>query len=687
MDIHNTEHTFLASFFSDETERFRTPAEPVPGQKVTVRLRGPKSVNGAKVTLALGDSTEIIMRRNDYGQHFSLYEATFTCPEGVVSYRFRIEYRRRVYICQKDGTKQLRAGECIDTHLDFRFFPGFHTPRWARGAVQYQIFPDRFRNGDKSNDVEDGEYSYNHQHVRRIADWDKPPAEDDYRCFYGGDLRGIMDKLDYLQDLGVEVIYLNPIFLSPSSHKYDTQDYEHVDPHFGVIEEDHDLPLEHSEMHNGFARKYISRVLSEVNATKTDALFAEFCAELHKRGMRVILDGVFNHCGSFHLWMDREGIYKEKPGYAPGAYQSEDSPYRDFFHFTDKAPGYEAWWGVDTLPKLYYENSRNLWEAVFSIAEKWLKPPYSIDGWRLDVAADLGHSLELNHAFWREFRNRVKAVNPEAVIIAEHYGNPETWLEGDQWDTVMNYDAFMDPVSFFLTGMEKHSDGIREDLYQDGEQFFATMQKRMASFQWNSLQCAMNELSNHDHSRFLTRTNRTVGRTHTLGPEAAEKGIDKAVLREAVVIQMTWPGAPTIYYGDEAGLVGWTDPDNRRGYPWGREDTELIDLHRSLIALRHDLPVLRTGSIVRLGAGHGWISYSRFDGEQCIVVVCNNGLEECTMSLDVWKADAADGDRFVQIFRTDQEGHSCKELPSGEVRHGKLYLSVMPQSTLILRRA
>ena len=681
MEKTNISDTLLSACFSDETERFRSPAEPEPGDTVTVRLRAPEA---CVCHLLTGDGAEVPMRPAGRDGCFALYEASFPCPETPLSYRFRAEAGGVTVLCQRDGAK---APEQAEGALDFRVLPGFHTPAWAKGAVQYQIFPERFRNGDKTNDVIDGEYSYNRRHVRTIPDWLAPPETDDYRCFYGGDLAGILEKLDYLQGLGVEVLYLNPIFLAPSSHKYDTQDYEHIDPHFGVVEEDVRLPLQSWEMHNGYARTYITRVLSRRNLARSDELFARLCRELHERGMRIILDGVFNHCGSFHRWMDREGIYLDKPGYAVGAFQSEDSPYRGFFRFTEKEPGYEAWWGLETLPKLCYEDSRTLCEAIFSVAEKWLRPPYSIDGWRLDVAADLGHSPEANHAFWQEFRRRVKAVNPEALIVAEHYGDPEPWLRGNEWDSVMNYDAFMDPVTYFLTGMEKHSDGVREELYQDGAQFFAAMHKAMARMSWSSLQCAMNELSNHDHSRFLTRTNRTVGRLQTLGAAAAEKGTEKAVLREAVVIQMTWPGAPTVYYGDEAGLAGWTDPDNRRCYPWGAEDEELIELHRSLIALREREAVLRTGSLVPLGAGRGWIAYARFDGERCAAVACNNALEARTLTLDLRRAGVQDGARFVRVCRTDAVGHCDAREDAGIVTGGQLRLTLPPRSAAILRNA
>lgn len=677
MNKEKNETDILSVFFSDETELFRTPAEPEMGDKVRVRIRVPRCEEKISVFLYVNGNSATEAKKAEKSENYDIYEAKFICESGTNLYHFEICLNGETYLYNKAGLLKKQENERIDSSFEFRFTSGFHIPLWAQGAVQYQIFPDRFFNGDPSNDVEDSEYSYNHRHIKSIKDWNYPPEIDDYRNFYGGDISGIIKKLDYLEDLGVEVIYLNPIFLSPSSHKYDTQDYEHIDPHFGVIEDDADLPLKDWEHHNGYARRYIKRTLSKNNLEKSDALFARLCGELHKRGMKIILDGVFNHCGSFHRWMDKEGIYREKPGYLPGAFQDVNSPYREFFHFTDEKPGFEAWWGVESLPKLCYEKSQRLCEEIFSVAQKWLKPPYSIDGWRLDVAADLGYSEEFNHKFWKEFRRRVKAVNPDAVIIAEHYGNPEKWLEGDEWDSVMNYDAFMEPVSFFLTGVDKHSDKKRDDLFRNGEAFFDTMKKNMARFQESSLLSAMNELSNHDHSRFLTRTNRTVGRLQSKGSAAASEGIDKAIFRQAVVIQMTWPGAPTVYYADEAGQVGWTDPDNRRTYPWGKEDTSLIDMHKALINLHKSHTCLRRGSIVKLGCGYGWIAYARFDKSDGVIVVCNNNDEEILASLDLTKAGIKSGDRLIKRFTTQNNGWEItnEKIADFDVKNFKITVS------------
>ena len=389
--------------------------------------------------------------------------------------------------------------------------------------------------------------------------------------------------------------------------------------------------------------------------------------EIHKRGMKIILDGVFNHCGSFNKWMDREQIYENQEGYEKGAYISADSPYRSFFHFYDQNqwpynPAYDGWWAHDTLPKLNYEESPELYEYILNVARKWVSPPFNADGWRLDVAADLGHSNEFNHKFWKDFRNAVKEANSNAIILAEHYGDPRGWLQGDEWDTIMNYDAFMEPLTWFLTGMEKHSDDFRGDLLGNADFFESTMKTHMASMLQPSLETSMNELSNHDHSRFLTRTNHQVGRVNYLGSEAAERNVNKAVLREAVVMQMTWPGAPTIYYGDEAGVCGFTDPDNRRTYPWGKEDRELIAFHKDMIAIHKKYRVLTSGSLKFLVKAYQGLSYARFSKNEQIIVAINNSEEAMQMEIPVWEAGVSRSPdcQLLQLLCTHNEGYTVR---------------------------
>lgn len=669
------------ALFADETYSYRKPAEPKAGETVTFRFRtGKKNVEG--VILHIGEQ-EIAMRVASQDELFDYYECKAQMGEERICYYFQIKKGGRSCYYNKKGVTWER-----EAFFDFCIMPGFSTPDWAKGAVFYQIYTDRFYNGDPTNDVMDNEYVYIKEPVKKVNDWNRYPAAMDVREFYGGDLQGVIDKLDYLKDLGVDVLYFNPLFVSPSNHKYDSQDYDYVDPHLGVILEDYGNTVLNSETPNSQTTRYINRVTNKKNLEASNQLLIHLVEEAHKRGMKVILDGVFNHCGSFNKWMDRECIYEHQIGYEKGAFIDEKSPYRSFFRFFDHGTwpyneAYDGWWGHDTLPKLNYEESPKLFEYIMRIAKKWVSPPFNCDGWRLDVAADLGRSMDYNHYFWKEFRKAVKEANPNALILAEHYGDPGAWLQGDQWDSVMNYDAFMEPITWFLTGMEKHSDEKRPELIGDSEAFFSAMTYHMSRYHGASLQVAMNELSNHDHSRFLTRTNGTVGRTATMGPEAANQNVNKAVFREAVLMQMTWPGAPTLYYGDEAGLCGWTDPDNRRTYPWGKEDKALIQYHKDLIRIHKEHEALMKGSIKFLTGGKGYLSYGRFTEQEKIVVAVNNGTEPVEIEIPVWELGVLDGTSMKQFVLSYEENYTL-QADTYDVKEGYIKIMMPMHSGIIL---
>ena len=644
------------ALFCDGTEGYVYPPEPKESELVTFRFRTAKD-DVDRVGLVTSADTYVMEKECTQGE-FDYY--TFETRLGEEPFRYCFEVQ--------SGTEKYYYGRCgisreILEYYNFVVVPGFSTPDWAKGAVMYQIFTDRFYNGDKSNDVETNEYYYIGDYSQRVTNWDKYPANMGVREFYGGDLQGVMDKLDYLQDLGVEVVYFNPLFVSPSNHKYDIQDYDYIDPHYGKIVDDGGEVLPNGVTDNSQATKYKKRTTGLKNLEASNELFIKLVEELHRRGMKVILDGVFNHCGSFNKWMDRERIYEGEEDYEPGAYVSADSPYRSYFRFFKEGPenwpyngNYDGWWGHDTLPKLNYEDSVKLENYILYIGRKWVSPPYNVDGWRLDVAADLGRSNEYNHEFWQKFRRAVKDANPNALILAEHYGDPSDWLKGDEWDTVMNYDAFMEPVTWFLTGMEKHSDEAREELLGNIDNFIGSMAHHMSNMLTPSLQVAMNELSNHDHSRFLTRTNHMVGRVEHLGPEAANEYVNKAVMREAVVMQMTWVGAPTVYYGDEAGVCGFTDPDNRRTYPWGHEDQELIAFHKEAIRIHKEHPALKTGSLKILGGEENILSYARFKGHDRIIVVINNRSERAEVKVPVWEAEIPIKCRMKRLLYSYKDG-------------------------------
>jgi len=672
-----------AALFCDGTEGYVYPPEPKENELVTFRFRTAKD-DADRVGLVTSADTYVMEKECTQGE-FDYY--TFETRLGEEPFRYCFEVQ--------SGTEKYYYGRCgisreILEYYNFVVVPGFSTPDWAKGAVMYQIFTDRFYNGDKSNDVETNEYYYIGDYSQRVTNWNKYPANMGVREFYGGDLQGVMDKLDYLQDLGVEVVYFNPLFVSPSNHKYDIQDYDYIDPHYGKIVDDGGEVLPNGVTDNSQATKYKKRTTGLKNLEASNESFIKLVEELHRRGMKVILDGVFNHCGSFNKWMDRERIYEGEEDYEPGAYVSADSPYRSYFRFFKEGPenwpyngNYDGWWGHDTLPKLNYEDSVKLENYILYIGRKWVSPPYNVDGWRLDVAADLGRSNEYNHEFWQKFRRAVKDANPNALILAEHYGDPSDWLKGDEWDTVMNYDAFMEPVTWFLTGMEKHSDEAREELLGNIDNFIGSMAHHMSNMLTPSLQVAMNELSNHDHSRFLTRTNHMVGRVEHLGPEAANEYVNKAVMREAVVMQMTWVGAPTVYYGDEAGVCGFTDPDNRRTYPWGHEDQELIAFHKEAIRIHKEHPALKTGSLKILGGEENILSYARFKGHDRIIVVINNRSERAEVKVPVWEAEIPIKCRMKRLLYSYKDGYTT-EYEEYLVEDGEVVANMGPHSALVL---
>ena len=636
------------SVFSDETEDYRFPLEPTSKDNIVIKIR--IAAGDAEKVFFVTDDEKIRMRNNSTDGKFDYYKIVVLASDENFRYYFEIVKNGEVYYYSKLGVSRE-----ILRYADFSVIKNFKTPYWSRGAVMYQIYVDRFCSGDCTNNVKTNEYMYLGLKVSFRSDWDRYPTSEDIRNFYGGDLQGVINKLPYLKELGVEAIYFNPIFVSPSNHKYDIQDYDHIDPHIGRIVADGGRVLNGNEYSNANASMYKKRTTDIRNLEASDNLFKELVEEAHKMGIKVILDGVYNHCGAFNKWLDRERLYEDTG--IKGAYHYPTSPYRDYFVWKDKSEdawpdneSYAGWWDFPNHPKLNYEDSDELMNDIMKSAKKWVSPPFNADGWRIDVAADLGQSEAFNHYFWREFRKNIKGANKEAVILAEHYGDALAWLDGTQWDTIMNYDAFMEPVSYFFTGMEKHSDSFNGDLYNSGYAFANTMVQKMARLPRQALFSSMNQLSNHDHSRFLTRTNMTVGRVHTSGSESAGDNINIDVMKEAVLMQFTWVGSPTVYYGDEAGVVGWTDPDNRRTYPWGKENTDLISFHKDAIALRKKYKVFNDGSTMFLNEDTGIISYARFNRSKKMVVIFNNNKEEREIIVPVWRTGIKDTVSFKEVF-------------------------------------
>lgn len=420
----------------------------------------------------------------------------------------------------------------------------FTVPEWVKDAVFYQIFPERFANGDSSNDP------------KETQPWGGTPLRDN---FFGGDLQGVIDHLDHLTELGVNAIYFTPLFAATTNHKYDTEDYMRVDPQFGDVET---------------VKKLVS-----------------LC---HGRGIRVLLDAVFNHSGrTFAPFIDL-------------LENGEKSPYRDWFHIhkfpiavENGIPTYDTFAFEPLMPKLNTENSE-VKEYLLKVAEYWIKE-VGIDGWRLDVAN------EVDHQFWREFRQVVKRANPEAYILGEIWHESSPWLMGDQFDAVMNYPFTNAVLDFFVEGAG------------DARNFANAIGKQFSRYPRQANEVAFNLLDSHDTARLLTR---------------CDGNIDKMKL--AVQFQFTYTGTPCIYYGDEIGMTGGHDPDCRKCMEWdeSKQDQGLFTFYQELIALRLKYSALRTGKLAFLSAEAGSTSlvYTREDESDKLVIFMNNSDKPQTVT-------------------------------------------------------
>ena len=444
------------------------------------------------------------------------------------------------------------------------------TPEWVKDAVFYQIFPDRFARSeavDKPSNLEP---------------WDAPPT---HRGFKGGNLLGVMERLGYLQELGITAIYLNPIFQSTANHRYHTHDYYRVDPILG-------------------GNQALRQLLDAA----------------HARNIRVVLDGVFNHASRGFFQFNH--LLENGP----------QSPYLDWFHAdawplhpydASKPANYRGWWSNRELPKLN-TSTPAVRRFILDVAQHWIE--FGVDGWRLDVPEEID-----DPPFWREFRRRVKTANPEAYLVGEIWHPAQAWLQGDQFDAVMNYPVTRACLGFF--GGERLDTRPKPGGYAlrplEAAEFGQQIDEALALYDWEVTTAQLNLLGSHDTPRFLTLV-----------------GGERGRLELATLFLMTFPGAPCVYYGDEVGMQGGDEPACRGGFPWDRSrwDRELHDLFKRAIRLRHDHPALRRGRFQSLQAADGVYAFLRQLDDEALLVVLN----------------AAAGPRVVQL-RT--AGH----LPDGAV--------------------
>jgi len=434
------------------------------------------------------------------------------------------------------------------------------TPEWVQDAVFYQIFPDRFARSSRAPTGVN------------LESWNSPPTT---YGFKGGDLDGIIEHLDYLEDLGVTALYLNPIFRSTANHRYHTHDYYQVDPLLGG---------------NG--------------------AFDRLLVAAHRAGMRVILDGVFNHAS--------RGFYQ----FSSILENGDSSPYRDWFHvyswppnpYGPGDPGYDSWWGHPALPK-FNTASFEVREFLWDVGQYWIER--GIDGWRLDVPNEID-----DDAFWQEFRRRVKAANGDAYIVGEIWGDAARWLQGDQFDAVMNYPLTRACLGFFagqtLNRNALDAGGLEGIEMLDGGSFAAEIATLLARYVPEITRSQLNLLGSHDTPRALTSA-----------------GGDESAIRLALLFLMTYPGAPCIYYGDEIGMTGGPDPGCRGSFHWDPAgwNESLRAYVKQCVALRHTYPALRRGTFENFVVGGNLYAFIRTLGDTRAIVAFNVGPERVQWSL------------------------------------------------------
>ncbi len=593
-----------AQMFDSRDSRYRAPFGAVEaGEEIHFRVCLPRTLDCRAVRLQIARDGEAAA---DWGLFWCGMEGdAHECWEchyapaapGLYFYRFELEtaHGTRVLVRCPDGSARL-SETGGDRWQITAYSPALRTPDWLPGGVFYQIFPDRFAaDGAEKADVPA-------DRVRR-TDWGGEPVwrpdeagqvrNNDY---FGGSLRGITERLPYLQSLGVTCLYLNPVFEAHSNHRYDTADYERIDPLLG-----------------------------------DEADLRTLCREAAACGIRVILDGVFSHTGADSRYFNRFGRY---PG--TGAWQSPDSPFAAWYSFSEWPDKYAAWWDFPNLPEVR-ETCPSFMEYIngtAGIVRRWLAAGAA--GWRLDVAD------ELPDEFLDALRTAAKAEKPDALVLGEvwedasnkqSYGHRRRYLLGDQLDSVMNY-PFANAIYAFLKG-------------EPADAFFAAVGDILEHYPPAVIRVLMNPLGTHDTARALTvlagepagRRGREWQAAQRLSPAERERGV--RLLRLASALQFCLPGVPCIYYGDEAGMEGYRDPFNRGCYPWGGEDDRLLAWYRALGALRRRSPVLREGKLARVPAPEGVVAFTREGAASALLCAVNRTEAPLTLSLPARFAEAA----------------------------------------------
>lgn len=545
------------------------------------------SVDKMYVFIRLGDvSTPVEMRFEKSENGFSVYTADYVFDAaGIYYYRFEMRNRDGVWYYGRGENGESVCGENLPEWQLTVYKSTYKTPDFAKGNIIYHIFVDRFNRADGVKTKRKYRLHESFSESPEVVSADGKYYADD---FFGGNFNGIREKLDYLEELGVGIIYLSPIFKAYSNHRYDTGDYLKVD---------------------------------ELLGTEDD--FKRLLDAAHEKGMKIILDGVFNHSGADSLYFNKFGTYDSL-----GAYQSKSSPYYDWYYFKKFPDEYACWWGCDNVPDLNKSNNdyRALVFGKNGVVEKWQK--LGADGWRLDVVD------ELPIDFVNLLVKKIKSVNKDALVIGEvwedastkvSYGELRPYLLGDQLDGTMNYPFMNAIIAYVRDGDEK--------FFKD------TVQSILENYPKETVYCLMNSLGTHDTVRIINALSdvRAHGwsKTHKLGYKLPDSEYEKAKkkLYLASVLQFTLPGIPSIFYGDEAGLQGFDDPINRRPYPWGSEDKEILDHYRKLGRIRRENRAVFSGGF-NMRDENGLVAYERAGGDDEILIAVNAGADDKTLIIN-----------------------------------------------------
>lgn len=594
---------WLESVYSDGSALFVSNPQPKLGEKVTVRIRmyADAPVRHIFLRCAPNGGERVLKMEREKVEHGLAYYATeLPITENRMHYHFYLICDDVIYYyTQKAITTYLP-----DTTYDFVLLADYVQPQWVKDAVFYQIFPERFCNGDPTNDVRNGEYQVEGHDTIHMDNWEEDPMPyEKAHCidFYGGDLQGVREKIPYLKELGVNAVYLNPIFEAPSVHKYDCIDYFHVDPHFGG-----------------------------------DEALAELSKALHENGMKLMLDISINHTGSAHRWFNRDGLYFDK---SEGAYNNPDAKERKYYFFKEGTNEYLGWYGVENMPVLNYtsEELRDIiYRAEDSVLRKWLKPPYSIDGWRFDVADVFARNNEfqLAHELWPQIRHSIRQVNPQAYILAEDWGDCAQYLQGKEWDSAMNYYGFGRVIRQFVgePDLFAHDPLLRAVPYKmTAEDVENRVMEHLAKLPFAIWQNQFNLFDSHDTPRLHNN-----------------KQVHPQQYRGAVMMLFSFIGAANMYYGDEADIGGWLDGHEGCRYPmpWSKDfkNSDVYKLYQTMAKAKTAHPALREGGMKFLYAKGNVLAIARFTAEEAFVTVMSTGEQDETIRLPL----AAIGAKGVQ---------------------------------------